>query len=209
MNTKLRIEGKNDFEKDFFKLMNNSVFRKSMKNVRKHRDIKLVITDKRRNHLASEPNYHTPKYFSESLTTIEMKKTKVKMNKPIYLGMSILDVTKTLMYKFWYDYIKPKYQDIAKLCYMDTDSFITYIKTEDFYKDIADDVKKWFDASNYIKDDKRLLPIGQNKKKIGFFKDELGGKIMKEFVALRGNRYAYLVDGDTEHKKAKGTNKKA
>ena len=209
MNTKLRIEGKNDFEKDFFKLMNNSVFRKSMKNVRKHRDIKLVITDKRRNHLASEPNYHTPKYFSESLTTIEMKKTKVKMNKPIYLGMSILDVTKTLMYKFWYDYIKPKYQDIAKLCYMDTDSFITYIKTEDFYKDIADDVKKWFDASNYIKDDKRLLPIGQNKKKIGFFKDELGGKIMKEFVALRGNRYAYLVDGDTEHKKAKGTKRKA
>ena len=209
MNTKLRIEGKNDFEKDFFKLMNNSVFRKSMKNVRKHRDIKLVITDKRRNHLASEPNYHTPKYFSESLTAIEMKKTKVKMNKPIYLGMSILDVTKTLMYKFWYDYIKPKYQDIAKLCYMDTDSFITYIKAEDFYKDIADDVKKWFDSSNYIKDDKRLLPIGKNKKKIGFFKGELGGKIMKEFVALRGNRYAYLVDGDTEHKKAKETNKKA
>ena len=209
MNTKLRIEEKNDFEKDVFKLMNNSVFRKSMKNVRKHRDIKLVIADKRRNHLASEPNYHTPKYFSESLTAIEMKKTKVKMNKPIYLGMSILDVTKTLMYKFWYDYIKPKYQDIAKLCYMDTDSFITYIKTEDFYKDIADDVKKWFDASNYIKDDKRLLPIGQNKKKIGFFKDELGGKIMKEFVALRGNRYAYLVDGDTEHKKAKGTKRKA
>ena len=160
MNTKLRIEEKNDFEKDVFKLMNNSVFRKSMKNVRKHRDIKLVIADKRRNHLASEPNYHTPKYFSESLTAIEMKKTKVKMNKPIYLGMSILDVTKTLMYKFWYDYTKPKYQDIAKLCYMDTDSFITYIKTEDFYKDIADDVKKWFDASNYIKDDKRLLPIG-------------------------------------------------
>ena len=209
MNTKLRIEEKNDFEKDVFKLMNNSVFRKSMKNVRKHRDIKLVITDKRRNHLASEPNYHTPKYFSESLTAIEMKKTKVKMNKPIYLGMSILDVTKTLMYKFWYDYIKPKYQDIAKLCYMDTDSFITYIKAENFYKDIADDVKKWFDASNYIKDDKRLLPIGQNKKKIGFFKDELGGKIMKEFVALRGNRYAYLVDGDTEHKKAKGTKRKA
>ena len=121
MNTKLRIEEKNDFEKDVFKLMNNSVFRKSMKNVRKHRDIKLVIADKRRNHLASEPNYHTPKYFSESLTTIEMKKTKVKMNKPIYLGMSILDVSKTLLYEFCYDYIKPKYQDRAKLCYMDTD----------------------------------------------------------------------------------------
>ena len=105
-----------------------------MENVRKHRDIKLVTTDKRRNQLASEPNYHTTKYFSENLMAIEMKKTKVKMNKPIYLGMSILDISKTLMYEFWYDYIKPKYQDRAKLCYMDTDSFVIYIKTEDFFK---------------------------------------------------------------------------
>ena len=145
MNTKLRTEAKNDFEKDFFKLMNNAVFRKTMENVRKHRDIKLVTTDKRRNQLASEPNYHTTKYFSENLMAIEMKKTKVKMNKPIYLGMSILDISKTLMYEFWYDYIKPKYQEKAKLCYMDTDSFIIHIKTEDFYEDIANDVEKWFD----------------------------------------------------------------
>ena len=103
MNTKLRTEAKNDFEKDFFKLMNNAVFGKTMENVRKHRDIKLVTTDKRRNQLASEPNYHTTKYFSENLMAIEMKKTKVKMNKPIYLGMSILDISKTLMYEFWYD----------------------------------------------------------------------------------------------------------
>ena len=123
MNAKLRIEAKNDFEKDFFKLMNNADFGKTMENVRKHRDIKLVTTDKRRNQLASEPNYHTTKYFSENLMAIEMKKTKVKMNKPIYLGMSILDISKTLMYEFWYDYIKPKYQGKAKLCYMDTDSF--------------------------------------------------------------------------------------
>ena len=129
MNTKLREEAKNEFEKDFFKLMNNAVFGKTMENVRKHRDIKLVTTDKRRNQLASEPNYHTTKYFSENLMAIEMKKTKVKMNKPIYLGMSILDISKTLMYEFWYDYIKPKYQDKAKLCYMDTDSFAIYIKT--------------------------------------------------------------------------------
>ena len=94
---------------------------------------------KKRNQLASEPNY-IPKHFSENLMAIEMKKTKVKMNKPVYLGMSILDSRKTLMYEFWYDYIKPKYQDKAKLCYMDTDSFVIHIKTEDFYEDIANDV---------------------------------------------------------------------
>ena len=142
MNTQLRTEAENDFENDFFKLINNAVFRKTMENVRKDRDIKLVTTDKRRNQLVSEPNYHTTKYFSENLIAIEMKKTKVKMNKPIYLGMSILDISKTLMYEFWYDYIKPKYQDKAKLCYMDTDSFAIYIKTEDFYKDIANDVEE-------------------------------------------------------------------
>ena len=185
MNTKLRTEAKNDFEKDFFKLMNNAVFRKTMENVRKHRDIKLVTTDKRRNQLASEPNYHTTKYFSENLMAIEMKKTKVKMNKPIYLGMSILDISKTLMYEFWYDYIKPKYEDRAKLCYMDTDSIVIYIKTEDFYKEIANNFEKWFDTSNYDENDKKRLPIGKNKKVIGIFIDELRGKIMKEFAALR------------------------
>ena len=103
MNTKLRAEAKNDFEKDFFKIMNNAVFGKTMENARKHRGIKLVTTDKRRIQLASEPNYHTIKYFSENLIAIEMKKTKVKMNKPIYPSMSILDISKTLMYEFWYD----------------------------------------------------------------------------------------------------------
>ena len=148
MNTKLRTDAKNDFEKDFFKLMNNAVFGKTMENVRKHRDIKLVTTDKRRNQLASEPNYHTTKYFSENLIAIETEKTKVKMNKPIYLGMSILDISKTLMHEFWYYFIKPKYRDKAKLCYMDTDSFIIHIKAKDFYEDIADDFEKWFDTSN-------------------------------------------------------------
>ena len=111
-----------------------------MENVRKHSDIKLVTRDKRRNQLASEHNYHTTKYLSKNLMTIKMKKTKVKMNKPIYLAMSILDISKTLMYEFWYDYIKPKYHGKAKLCYMDTDSFVIHIKTEDFYEDIANDV---------------------------------------------------------------------
>ena len=139
--------------------------------------------------------------------TVEMKKTKVKMNKPIYLGMSILDISKTLMYEFWFDYIKPKYQGKAKQCYIDTDSFIIHIKTEDFYEDIANDVEKWFDTSNCDENDKRLPPIGKNKKVIGLFKDESGGKIMKEFAGPRAKTYAYLMDDDSEHKKGKGTKK--
>ena len=176
---------KNDFKKDFFKLMNNAVFGKTMQNIRKHRGIKLGTTDKRRNQLVSEPNHHTTKYFSENLMAIEMKKTEVKINKPIYHGMSILDIRKTFMYEFWYDSIKPKYQDKAKLFYMDTGSFIIHIKTEDFNKDIVNDVEKWFGTSGYDENDKRPLPIGKNKKVIGLFKDELGGKIMMEFVGLR------------------------
>ena len=135
--------------KDFFKLMNNSVFGKTMENVRKHRDFKLVTTDKRRNQLVSEPNYHITKWFSENLVAIEMRKAKVKMNKLVYLGLSILEISKTIMYEFWYDYIKPKYQGNAKLCYMDTGNYFINIKTEDFYEDIANDVKKRFDTSNY------------------------------------------------------------
>ena len=173
MNTELRKNAKNDFEKDFFKLMNNSVFGKTMENVRNHRDIKIVTTDKRRSILASEPNYHSTKYISKDLLIMEMKKVEVKMNKPIYLGQAILEVSKMLMYGFWYDYIKPKCGDKAKLCYMDTDSFIMYIKTEYFYKDIAIDVERLFDTSNYDKKDERPLPIGKNKKVIGLFKEEL------------------------------------
>ena len=204
MNTKLRKEAKNEFEKDFFKLMNNSVFGKTMENVRKHRDIKLVTTEERRIKLVSEPNYHTTKQFSENLLAIEMKKAKVKMNKPLYLGMSILDISKTLMYEFWYDYVKPKYKDKAKLCYMDTDSFVINIFTEDFFEDINNDVERWFDTSNYDKNDKRPLQIGINKKVIGMFKDDLGGKIMKEFSALRAETYTCLMEDDSENKKAKG-----
>ena len=135
------------------------------------------------------------------------KKKRVNMNKPLYLGMSILDISKTLMYKFWYDYIKPKYGNRAKLCYTDTDSFVIFIKTKDFHKDIADDFERWFDASNYYKNDERPLPIGKSKKVIGLFKDELGGKIMKEFCLLRAKIYAYLMDDDCEKKKAKETKK--
>ena len=205
MNAELRKIAKNDFEKDFFKLMNNAVFGKTMENVRKHRDIKLVTTDKKRIKLVSEPNYHTMNYISEDLSIIEMKRTKVKMNKPIYLGLSILEISKILMYEFWYDYMKPKYGNNVKLCYMDTDSFIMSIKTEDFYKDIANDVGKRSDTSDYEVD--RPLPTGKNKKVIGLMKDELGGRVITEFVALIPKTYSYLTDDCKEDKKANGTKK--
>ena len=223
MNTELRKLAKNDFEKNLFKLMNNSVFRKTMENIRKHRDIKLVTTDKKRSKLVSEPNYHTINLISEDLSIIEMKKIKVKMNKPIYLGLSILEISKTLMYEFWYDYMKPKYNDDVKLCYMDTDSFIMNIKTNYFYKDIASDVENRFDTSNYEVNTsettaepgslernalaRRPLPTGKNKKVIGLMKDELGGKIITEFVTLRPKTYSFLTDDGKEDKKAKGTKK--
>ena len=187
MNTKLRKEAKNEFEKDFFKLMNNSVFRKTMENVRKHRDIKLGTTEEKRIKLVSEPNYHTTKQFSENLLAIEMKKAKVKMNKPVYLGKSILDISKTLMYEVSYDYVKSKYKDKAKLCYMNTDSFVINIFTEDSFEDINNDVERFLDTSNYDENDRRPLPIGVNKKVIGIVKDKLDGKIMKELCALRAD----------------------
>ena len=206
MNNKLRTEAKNEFEKYFFKLMNNSVFRKTMENVKKHRDIQFVTTDEKRSKLVSEPNYHITNHFSENLLAIEIKKTKVKMNKPVYLGMSILDISKTLMYEFWYKYMKLKYKEKAKLCYMDTDSFVINIFTEDFFKDINNDIEKWFDTCNYNKNDKRSLKTRINKKVTGIFKDELGVKIMKVFFAPRAKTNSYLNDDDTEEKKAKRTN---
>ena len=156
--------------------------------------------DKKRNKLVSEPNFHTMKLTDNNFAITEMRKVKVKMNKPIYLGLSILVIT---MYEFWYDYVKIKYQDKARLCYMDTDSFVVYIKTKDFHKDISQDVNKRFDTSNYTFD--RSLPTGINKKVIGFMKDELGGDIIKEFVALRPKAYSYITNNFIETKKAKDT----
>ena len=206
-NTKLRIKAKNEFEKKFFKKMNNSVFGKTMENVRNHRDIKLATTDEKRRKYIFEPNYYTSKCSSKSFMEIEMKKTSVHMNKPVYLGQAILDIRKTLMYEFWYDYLKPKYEDKVNLCYMDTDSFIIHVETDHFYKDIADDVDKWFDTSGYSKDDNRTLPIGKNKNVVGIFKDKLDGKAMTENANARAKTYAYKYDKDKEKKKAKATKK--
>ena len=123
----------------------------------------------------------------------------------MYLELSILEISKTLMYEFWYDFIKPKYQYNAKLCYMDTDSFIIHIKTEDFYKYIAKNVEKRFDTSNY--EDKRPFPKGKNKKVIGLMRDELGVKILIKFVSLRPKKYSYLMDHGNSDKRTKETKK--
>ena len=185
---------------DFEKLINNAVFGKTTDNVRKHRNIKLVSTERRKNYLVSEPNSQTTKFFTLNLLAIEMRKTQILMNKPVYLGLSILDRNKTAMYILVYDYLKPKYDKNAKICYMYTGSFIVHVTTNDIYNDIAEDVKTRFDTSNFELD--RPLPKGL----IGLMEDELGGKITIYFVVLRAKTYSYLNNNNKEDKKAKGTN---
>ena len=204
-NTQLRKAATNDFEKDFFKLMNNPVFGKTMENIRKHRNIKLVMTEEKYLHTVMKPNFTSAVLFGENLMGCEMGKIKVVMNKPVYLGQAILDLSKIVMYEFHYDYMISKYGNRLKLCYMDTDSLVYHIKTEDFYADIVDDVQKRFDTSGYIPN--RPLPVGLNKKVIGLMKDELGGAIMTEFVALRPKLYSYKKLNGSEDKKCKGIKK--
>ena len=210
-NTELRKNARNEFEKDFYKLKINSIYDKTVQNDRKHRYIKLITNKYKRNKLAPEPNYHSTKCISKHLLVMEMKKTEVKINKPIYLGQAALDLSKTLLFEFWYGYLKPMYGDKIRLCYTDTDSFIMHIKTDDFYKDISADVDKWFDTSNFNKNDNRPLEIGKNKKVLGKFKDESGGKIMTKFVALRAKTYSFLIDEytDEDYEKNKIVNKNA
>ena len=152
-----------------------------------------------------KPNFKSGVLFSENLMGCEMGKIKAVMNKPVYLGQAILDLSKIVMYEFHYDYMVPKYGlEKLKLCSMDMDSLVYDIKTEDFYEDIANDVEARFDTSGYSKTDVRLLPISLNKKVIGLMKDELGGKIMTEFVALRPKLYSYRELDGSEDKKCKG-----
>ena len=205
MNTKLRAEAKNNFEKDFFKLMNNSVFGKTMENIRNRVNVKLVNNEEKARNLIAKPNYRSCKIFSENL--ISVQKTSLVMNKPVYLGACILDLSKTIMYDFHYNYIKPMYKDKAKLLFTDTDSLMYEIETEDFYKDISGDVKDRFDTSDYPENHPSGIPTGINKKVLGMFKDEAMGKIIKEFVGLRAKLYSYKMDEGEESKKCKGVKK--
>ena len=204
MNTKLRAKAKNNFEKDFYKLMNNAVSGKTMENIRNRKDVKLVNSVEKLRKLIAKPNFVNRKIFSENLISVHMKKTNLTMNKPVYLGMCILDLSKTVMYEFHYNYIKEKYGDKAKLLFTDTDSLMYEIETEDFYKDISGDVKDRFDTSDYPENHPSGIPTGENKKVLGMFKDEAGGKIIKEFVGLRAKLYSYKMDEGEESKKCKG-----
>ena len=172
-----------------------------MENIRKHRNIKLVTTEEKNLHMVMCPNFKSGVLFGENLMGCEMGKIKVVMNKPVYLGQAILDLSKIVMYEFYYDYMVPKYGDRLKLCYMDTDSLVYDIKTEDFYTDIADDVPARFNPSGYCPN--RPLPVGLNKKVIGLMKDKLGGKVMTEFMALRPKLYSYKKLDGLEDKKCK------
>ena len=207
-NTSLRAQAKNNFEKDFYKLMNNSVFGKTMENIRNRVDVKLVSTQEKARKLIAKPNFKGPvKIYSENLVSIHMKKIKLTMNKPVYLGMCILDLSKTIMYDFHYSYIKPKYGDKAKLLFTDTDSLMYEIETEDFYKDISGDVKDRFDTSNYPENHPSGIPTGINNKVLGMFKDEAGGRNIIEFVGLRSKLYSILMEDGNENKKCKGIKK--
>ena len=206
-NTNLRTQAKNNFEKDFFKLMNNSVFGKTMENIRNRVNVKLVNTEEKFKKLVAKPNYKGRKIFNENLVSVHMKKTSLTMNKPVYLGMCILDLSKTIMYDFHYNYIKPKYGEKAKLLITDTDSFMYEIQTEDFYKDISEDVKNRFDTSDYPENHPSGIPTGINKKVLGMFKDEAAGKNIIEFIGLRSKLYSFLMEDGGENKKCKGIKK--
>ena len=206
LNTGLRAKSTSESEKDFFKLMNNSVFGKTMENIRKRVDVKLVNTEKQALKLVAKPNFDRRTIFNDKLVAVHMKRTKLVFNKPIYLGFAILDLSKILMYDFHYNFVRKMYGSKAKLLFTDTDSLAYEIETEDFYKDMIPYAKSKFDTSNYPTDHPSGMPAGLNKKVVGMFKDECGGKNMTEFVGLRAKMYAYKVE-DEEHKKAKGVKK--
>ena len=179
-NTRLRAKATNDFEKDFYKLMNKSVFGKTMENIRRHRNIKLVNNKGDYLKHVMKPNFKSGTLLGPDLMSCEMGKVKVKMNKPVYLRQAILDLSKTIMYEFHYDYMNGKYSEKnLKLCHMDTDSLVYKIKTKDFCKDIAEDVEARFNTSGYVPD--RPLPVGMNKKVTGLMKNELGGEIIRVY----------------------------
>ena len=184
-NTELRKTAANSFEKDFFKLMNNSVFGKTIENISKRQNIILVDTRAKASSLSTKPNCDHATIFDCNLVAVQMKKTEVYFNKPIYIGQAILDLSKTLMVDFHYDYIPKKYTSKAELLFTDTASLLYLIHTDDFYKDISKDIKRTFDTSDHPERHPSDIKTGVNKKVIGKFKDEVAGRQITHFVGLR------------------------
>ena len=207
-NTDLRKTASNAFEKDFFKLMNNSVFGKTIENIRKRQNVVIVDNKKLAIKLSSKLNFERLTIFDENLAAFHMKKTEVYFNKPVFVGQAILDISKTFMFDFHYNFIRKKYGDKAELLFTDTDSLMYLIQTEDFYQDINKDIKKKFDTSDYPENHPSGIKTGVNKKVIGKFKDEAAGKQITHFVGLRPKLYCSKDDDEVETRKAKGVKKK-
>ena len=197
-NTALRMKAKNSFEKDFFKLLNNSVFGKTMENIRKRVDIRLLNEEKQARKMACRPNFKHLTIFAENLAAVYLQRTKLVFDKPVYVGMAILDLSKTLMYDFHSNYAKKKWKDL-KLLFTDTDSLLYEIGTEDIFRDISEDVETMYDTSDFPKEGHPSgIPVGNNKKVIGLMKDEAAGKNIVEFVGLRPKLYSLKMEEGKE-----------
>ena len=210
MNTEFRKKSKSAFEKDFYKLMNNSVFGKTMENLRKRVDIKVVRTcgnpkeKEQIRKIIAKPNYDRVVIFLEELSALHSHKTRLKLNKPVYVGICVLDLSKHLMYDWYYNTLKRKYGSQCTLLYTDTDSLLVDLKTPDVYADM-ESMKTHYDFSDYPKD--HQLFSEQNKKAIGKFKDECSGTPIAEYVGLRPKMYSILRADEQLIKKAKGVKK--
>ena len=204
-NAELRMKCKTSFEKNFFKLLNNAVFGKTMENIRKRVNIQLVNSKEKMAKLAAKSSYQHATIFDENLVAVHLRKIRLKFNKPVYVGQAILDISKTLMYDFHYGYARKKW-DKCQLCFTDTDSLLYEIETDDFFEDIRPDVDQWFDTADFPKDHHSGIQ-GKNKKVLGMFKDEGQGGIIEEFVGLRSKLYSYKMFEGKETKKAKGVKK--
>ena len=204
-NTEKRKNARNDFEKNNYKLLNNAVFGKTMEDKRKHLDFEIVSDETRFMKCVNNPSFKHSHIINENLVGVEKQKPKLKLDKPIFIGMTILDLSKQHMYSFYYDVMKPKYGDDVRMVYTDTDSFVFHTKTDDIYEDLYN-IKNEMDFSGYDKTHKCY--DASNKKVLGKFKDEVDGKIMTGFIGLRPKCYAFTIHGDNkEHKKCKGTAK--
>ena len=207
-NTELRKKAVNSFEKDFFKLMNNSVFGKTIENIRKRQNVFLVDNRAKAIKLTCRPNFERVIIFDQNLVAIHLKKTETYFNKPVYVGQAILDLSKLLMFDFHYNFIQKKYSyKKARLLFTDTDSLMYELKTDDFYDDIKEDIKTRFDTSEYSPNHKSGIQTGLNKKVIGMFKDEVAGRQITHFVGLRPKLYSFKIEESNTNKKCKGIKK--